>query len=234
MTLSKKFGKILEYRIRSIEVKIRLDRKVYLPSAASICLARNLKNVEGARVLDLGTGSGFLAILASKLGAREVIATDVSERALRAARENVALNVVKNVDLRLGSLYEPVKGECFDLIVCNPPMTPSRDPLPSYTWGGSDGRAVLDKVIVGAPEHLRNGGRLLIPVISLVGVGEAFKLMREVGLRPRALDYIVHPFGKTLRKLIGYLSRLPDAEYVYDGFGRPCWRLVVFEAVKGG
>ena len=93
---------------------------------------------------------------------------------------------------------------------------------------------ILDKVISGAPEHLREDGRLLIPVISLVGVGRAVRLMHKVGLKPRAVDYMVHPFGKTLRKLIGYLSRLPDAEYVYDGFGGPCWRLVVFEAVKGG
>jgi len=230
----KRFGKILEYRIQSAEVKIRLDRKVYLPSAASICLARNLRNVRGARVLDLGTGSGFLAILASKLGARKVVATDISERALRAARKNAVLNMVENIDFRLGFLYAPVKGECFDLIVCNPPMTPSRDPLPRYTWGGADGRMILDKVISGAPEHLREDGRLLIPVISLVGVGRAIRLMREVGLKPRAVDYMVHPFGKTLRKLISYLSRLPDAEYVYDGFGRPCWRLIVFEAVKSG
>ncbi|MCD6312596.1 MAG: methyltransferase [Thaumarchaeota archaeon] len=234
MTSQRSSDRILEYRIQSTDVKIRLNKKIYMPSAASISLARNLRKVEGARVLDLGTGSGFLAILASKLGAREVVATDISERALRDARKNAILNMVENIDFRLGSLYEPVKGEHFDLIVCNPPMTPSKIQLQRYTWGGADGRIVLDKVISEAPEHLREGGRLLIPVISLVGVGRTFRLMREVGLKPRAIDYVVHPFGKTLRKLLGYLSGLPDAEYVYDEFGRPCWRLIVFEAVKGG
>lgn len=234
MTPQRNSGKILEYRIQSAEIKIRLNRKIYMPSAASISLARNLRNVRGARVLDLGTGSGFLAILASKLGAKEVVATDISERALRDAQKNAILNTVENIDFRLGSLYEPVEGECFDLIVCNPPMTPSKIPLPRYTWGGADGRMILDMAISEAPDHLREGGRLLIPVISLVGVGRTFRLMRDVGLKPRAVDYVVHPFGNTLRKLLDYLSCLPDAEYIYDGFGRPCWRLIVFEAVKGG
>lgn len=224
--------RIAEYRIGPISIKIRVDRKVYMPSAATLCLARNLRVVSGSRVLDLGTGSGFLAILASKLGAGEVVATDISERAIEAARQNALLNSADNIDFRLGSLYEPVKGECFDLIVCNPPMTPSKTPLPRYTWGGADGRAILDEVIRGAPAHLKSGGRLLIPAISLVGIGRTYRLILESGLRARVLDYLVHPFGKRLTELIRYLSSLPDADYVYDSHGRPCWRLLVFEAFR--
>lgn len=225
-------GRIIEYRIGSTSVRLRIDRKVYMPSAATLCIAKNLRIEKGSRVLDLGTGSGFLAILASKLGAGEVIATDISARAIQVARINAMLNSVDNIDFRLGSLYEPVKGERLDFIVSNPPMTPSKTPLPRYTWGGANGREILDKVINNAPNHLRSGGRLLIPVISLVGIGKTYRLMVNSGFEVRVLDYLVHPFGKRLIGLLDYLQSLPDADYIYDSYGRPCWRLIIFEGIR--
>lgn len=225
-------GRIIEYRIGSTSVRLRIDRKVYMPSAATLCIAKNLRIEKGSRVLDLGTGSGFLAILASKLGAGEVIATDISARAIRVARINAMLNSVDNIDFRLGSLYEPVRGERLDFIVSNPPMTPSKTPLPRYTWGGANGREILDEVISNAPNHLRSGGRLLIPVISLVGIGKTYRLMVNSGFEVRVLDYIVHPFGKRLIGLLDYLQSLLDADYIYDSYGRPCWRLIIFEGIR--
>ncbi|HDD39877.1 MAG TPA: methyltransferase domain-containing protein [Nitrososphaeria archaeon] len=223
----------LEYRVRGIAIKLHKDSKVYSPSVATLLIAENLRNVEGAEVLDLGTGSGFLAILAAKLEAKKVVATDISSRALRVARKNASLNnVEKKIEFRFGNLYQPVEDECFDLIICNPPMTPSRMPVPRFTWGGRDGRAVLDKVIEGAPRHLKKNGRLIVSVVSLVGIGESVKLMEKMGLRPEVLDYCIYPFGKTLIRLIDHLKTLPNADYVFDGSGRPCWRLVVFEAIK--
>ena len=225
-------GRIIEYIIGSARIRIMADRKVYMPSAATLCLARNMRIESGSRVMDLGTGSGFLAILASKLGAGEVVATDISARAIRAAKSNAILNSADNIDFRLGSLYEPVIGEKFDLIVSNPPMTPSKNPLPRYTWGGADGREVLDRVIRGAVDHLRSGGRLLIPVISLVGIGRTYRLMADAGFNVKVLDYLTHPFGKRLMKLLDYLRSLPYADYVYDSYGRLCWRLLVLEGVR--
>ncbi|MCS7132343.1 MAG: methyltransferase [Aigarchaeota archaeon] len=223
---------LLEYDVRGVNIKLYKDLKVYPPSTATLLIAEYLENLEDRYILDLGTGSGFLAILASKLGARKVIATDISPRALERARENARLNRVENVEFRLGDLYDPVKGESFDLIICNPPMTPSKTPVPRYTWGGIDGRAILDRVIKGAPKYLNKNGRLMISVISLAGISESARLMESVGLIPKVLDYCTHPFGKRLMKLIDYLKNLPNADYVFDGVGRPCWRLVVFEAVK--
>ncbi|MCD6592121.1 MAG: 50S ribosomal protein L11 methyltransferase, partial [Thaumarchaeota archaeon] len=118
---SRECAGVMEYRIGSQLVRIRVNRKVYMPSVATILLARNLREVKGLDVLDLGTGSGILAILASKLGARRVVATDISRRAISAAIDNARLNGVDNIEFRLGSLYEPVRGEVFDLIICNPP-----------------------------------------------------------------------------------------------------------------
>jgi len=223
--------RIATFKVRGIEIKLVKDRKIYMPSAATKLIAENLHDVDGLRVLDLGTGSGILAILASKLGARSVVATDVSERAIRIARRNAEINHVE-IDFRAGDLFEPVEDELFDLIISNPPMTPSPTQLPRFTWGGVDGRLVLDRVIDGAPNHLRRGGRLLIPVVSLVGIGRAYQALLERGLTPRILDYQVHPFGKTLHRLLNHLKSLPDSDYFYDHLGRACWRIVLFEAIK--
>lgn len=221
------------FKVKGIEIKLLQVSKVYKPSAATKLIAENLPEMEGLNVLDLGTGSGVLAILSSKLGASHVVATDVLRRALRTAEVNLRLNNVSNVELRLGSLYNPIRREeRFDVIVSNPPMTPSPNPLPRYTWGGIDGRAVLDSVIKNAAHYLRNGGKLIIPVVSLVGIGETFRLMREMGFKVRVLDYSTHPFGSTLLRLKDYLRKLPNADYFYDQYGKPKWRIVLFEGVK--
>ena len=66
------------------------------------------------RALDIGTGSGVQAMLSAR-HARDVVATDVNARALAFTELNAALNGFTNIDCRLGSLFEPVAGETFDV-----------------------------------------------------------------------------------------------------------------------
>jgi len=112
---------------------------------------------EGERALDLGTGSGVQALWAARHAAR-VVGTDTNARALNFAELNARLNGVRNVEFRQGSLYEPVAGESFDLIVANPPfvISPSRDY--EYRDSGMGGDTVSERVLRGAPERLREGG----------------------------------------------------------------------------
>jgi methylase of polypeptide subunit release factors len=111
--------------------------------------------------LDLGTGCGILALHASRHSGR-VIATDISERALAYARFNAAINGIRTIEFRLGSLFEPVTGERFDHIVSNPPfvITPRGTGVPSYEYrdGGRVGDAIVAEVIAGAADHLEPGG----------------------------------------------------------------------------
>lgn len=69
-------------------------------------------------VVDVGTGSGILAIAASKLGAKRVLATDISDEAMTAAQENIALNHLANISLQKTSLLKKISGK-FDIIVAN-------------------------------------------------------------------------------------------------------------------
>ncbi|PZE80681.1 SAM-dependent methyltransferase [Curtobacterium sp. MCBD17_032] len=113
------------------------------------------------RVLDLGTGCGIQAMHARRF-ADEVVATDISVRALDVARFNAQLNGVDGIDFRRGSLFEPVAGERFDRIVSNPPfvITPRREGVPAYEYrdGGMVGDALVETVLRGLAEHLAPGG----------------------------------------------------------------------------
>lgn len=126
--------------------------------------------------LDLGTGCGILAMYAATHADR-VVATDLSERAYAFARFNFALNEL-DIDLRLGSLFEPLAGataraagdtdsERFDLIVSNPPfvITPNslRDGgVVEYRDAGRTGDELVREVVTGAGVHLNEGGRALM------------------------------------------------------------------------
>ncbi|ROP61264.1 methyltransferase [Curtobacterium sp. ZW137] len=113
------------------------------------------------RVLDLGTGCGIQAMHARRF-ADEVVATDISRRALDIARFNAQLNGIDGIDFRFGSLFEPVAGERFDRIVSNPPfvITPRTEGVPSYEYrdGGMVGDALVETVLTGLEEHLEPGG----------------------------------------------------------------------------
>lgn len=79
-------------------------------------LEKYIKNDD--EVLDIGTGSGILAITASKLGAKKVIGVDLDEVAVSAARENVSVNGLTNIDIIHGNLIDVIKGQS-NIIVAN-------------------------------------------------------------------------------------------------------------------
>ncbi|MCW4384789.1 methyltransferase [Salinibacterium sp. SYSU T00001] len=112
-------------------------------------------------VLDLGTGCGIQALHASR-HARRVVATDISVRALELARVNASLAAIDSIEFREGSLFEPVEGERFDLIVSNPPfvITPRQDGVPSYEYrdAGLVGDELVATVVRGVAAHLTPGG----------------------------------------------------------------------------
>ncbi|WP_255513531.1 methyltransferase [Homoserinibacter sp. GY 40078] len=113
------------------------------------------------RALDLGTGCGIQALHARRF-ARTVVATDISERALRYAQLNALLNGIDGIEFRHGDLFEPVEGERFDRIVSNPPfvITPRTEGVPAYEYrdGGREGDALVAAVVAGVARHLAPGG----------------------------------------------------------------------------
>lgn len=123
-----------------------------------------------ARVLEIGTGSGAVAVtLASERPALRITATDVSSEALSVAVGNAeALGVAGRIRFLAGDLYAPVEDERFDLIVSNPPYVSDsrRGSLPpelshepeTALFAGADGLAVLEPLVRAGAAHLVAGG----------------------------------------------------------------------------
>jgi SAM-dependent methyltransferase len=135
-----------------------MDDHVLGVGGASLTLASVAIRTPVTRALDLGTGSGIQALHASTHAAR-VTATDTSARALEFARFNAALAGV-DLDLRHGSLLEPVAGERFDLIVSNPPfvITPPGAPSFEYRDGGLPGDSLMGTLVRSLGGALTPGG----------------------------------------------------------------------------
>jgi SAM-dependent methyltransferase len=110
-----------------------------------------------ATALDLGCGNGVQALLAARHSER-VVATDVNPRALAVTAFNAALNGVGNIECRQGSLFEPVAGERFGLILSNPPYVISPDSALTYRDSGLRPGLLCRRLVGDVPDHLVEGG----------------------------------------------------------------------------
>jgi release factor glutamine methyltransferase len=162
------------------------DKRALIPRPETEELVELLVKMEwpgGARMLDVGTGSGVIALsLAALWQDAEVYAVDVSEDALSLARENAArLELADRVRFAVSDLVTSVNG-VFDLIVANLPYVPAAD-RPTLTrevlrdpetalFGGPAGDEIIRRLIVAAPAHLKPGGMLALEI----GIGQAAAL----------------------------------------------------------
>lgn len=156
----------VDYRLRDGDVVIEIDPGMAFGTGQHPTTAMCLRLLEefvsdGSAVLDLGCGSGILAIAAARLGATRILAVDTDPQAVSATRENVAANNVSGrIEVREGSL-EPRAGERFDIVVAN-----------------ISGLA-LERLASAVHASLTNGGRLIASGFleeSVPAVKQAFDL----------------------------------------------------------
>ncbi|MBD0712118.1 transferase [Streptomyces sp. CBMA291] len=124
---------------------------------ASTTLAGITVRTPVAAALDLGTGSGIQALHAAQHATR-VTATDLNPRALDFTRLTLALSGAQEAELRTGSLFEPVDGTTYDLIVSNPPFVISPGARLTYRDGGMGGDDLCRTLVQEAGERLNDGG----------------------------------------------------------------------------
>ncbi|MFC3689567.1 DUF7059 domain-containing protein [Aquipuribacter hungaricus] len=136
------------------------DHVLGVGAASTTLVEAVVPPLRGQRCLDVGAGSGVQSLHLLRTGA-QVVATDVSARACSFARVTAALNGLQ-LDVREGSLLDPVPGERFDRVVANLPfvVTPRRDDVPTYTYrdAGMAGDDVVRQMLLRAPHHLAEGG----------------------------------------------------------------------------
>lgn len=171
--------------------RITILPHVYVPADRSVpamfAPARDL--MANRRVLDMGTGTGILALLAARLGAASVVATDSNPWAVRNARLN-AERLGLDVDVRgPADLFDAVAGERFDTIMFNAPWI-TGEPRTLYDTANFDpGQRVIGGFLRGASGHLAPGGAVLLQysdVSQRKGGGSLDRLaalVQECGMR---------------------------------------------------
>ena len=166
---------------------------VYEPAEDTFLLAEFLLVNKNDFVLDMGTGCGILGILAAKK-ARAVVAVDINPHAVGCAKMNVKLNGVEGkVDILRGDLFQPIKeGEGFDIILFNAPYLPSGSDE-EKTWvekawaGGLDGRELIDRFLLKAPNYLKMKGKILLVQSTLSNVDKTLKTLEKAGLKAKII-----------------------------------------------
>ncbi|MFF9149087.1 HemK2/MTQ2 family protein methyltransferase [Streptomyces sp. NPDC014861] len=188
---------------------------VYRPQADTRLLAAALAQEEVGpltHVLEIGTGTGALALHAARRGAAAVTAVDVSWPAVVTARMNARLH---RLPLRVlhGDFAERTHGRSFDLIVTNPPYVPAPGPRPpargpERAWdAGPDGRLVIDRVCGSAGALLRPGGVLLMVHSGLCGAEATVDRLTREGLSAAIAARASVPWGPVLRSRRDWLER---------------------------
>jgi release factor glutamine methyltransferase len=170
------------------EMRIETCDYVYAPSDDTFLLADHLLINSGDRVLEIGTGTGLVAMNAS-VKAAQVIATDINPHAVECAKKNIQRNDIHNLQVINGDLFQPVQGEKFDLILFNTPYLPSDeddvvgDDLDAAWDGGPDGRRVIDLFLNEVKDYLNDGGRVQLVQSSLSDNEKTCERLQEMGFK---------------------------------------------------
>jgi release factor glutamine methyltransferase len=203
-----------------LELEITPDVLIPRPDTETLVenvlqLSRNSPGFEAPRILELCTGSGCISIaIASRMKNANILATDISEKALAVAQRNVARHNLSNqIALVQGDLFDALKDivdpQPFNLILANPPYIPSgqiaqldrnvRDYEPRQALdGGPDGLTFLRRIVMGARERLLPGGRFFLEIafdqseqalglLADVPDFDEVKVLKDTAANPRVL-----------------------------------------------
>lgn len=146
---------------------------VYPPGLDSYTLARGMIRERAESTLDLCTGNGIQAIIASRYSDK-VTGIDINPRAINFARFNALLNQVDNITFIEGNLYEPVKNETFDRILTNPPLVSAPLQKVCLPEGEKSGEVVMQRMVEGIPNHLNDGGYAQVVSILMFNEGKNY------------------------------------------------------------
>lgn len=163
----------LPFLVTSDTLIPRPETELLVEQTLQLLPAETLPNEPTQTVLDLGTGSGVIALaLAKERPHWQLTATDASFAALRIAEKNARRLKLDNVQFVYGSWYAPLAGQRYHAIISNPPYIADRDPHlsqgdvrfePSTALvSGNDGLDDIRAIVAGAPAHLHHGGWLLL------------------------------------------------------------------------
>jgi release factor glutamine methyltransferase len=138
---------------------------MYEPREDSFLIKRHIKEFckSKSTILDIGTGSGILAIEGSK-HVKQVIAVDIDPKTISQIRK---LHLPKNIKILQSNLFSRIKKQKFDLIVFNPPYIPTEKIKYTDLDGGKNGTEVIEPFLKDAKQFLKPSGKILLLTSSL-------------------------------------------------------------------
>ncbi len=171
------------FEVGNISLQLDIPAGVYAPSDDTQMLAeaalREIVPLAMGRpihVLEIGCGSGAVSLALAKAGkCKSIMACDISEEAVKAAKRNAAKNKIKaKIEFVVSNLFSAIPtSKKFDFILFNPPYLPTaatdkvKGKLNAALDGGKDGLKTVQPFLERAGAHMNKGGRILLVVSSL-------------------------------------------------------------------
>ena len=164
------------YALQVAGCNITVDPFVFPPASEHSISSRGVYQqlgkefVYGKSVLDLGTGSGILGIVAAKNGARQVDASDFSRDALKCATKNARQNNV-NMNFYLSDMFDNIPRANYDLIIANLPILPMLIPDPTFLSLFDPAYSCHKRLFAQSPQYLARNGNILMCTANLIQSG---------------------------------------------------------------
>lgn len=216
------------FRYSTREFTIRLDPKVASPNYYTDILIEHLKslNLEGKVVLDAGSGTGIISLLAlTVLNAAFVWAIDIDADAIALTRENCLRNGcdLSRIHFIQADIREFDPPETLDVVIANPPQIPTPDVACGPCSGGVTGREVMEALLQFSSRALGSGGFLIMTAADFVGTQELICFSSKLGLNATTIATRICEPGPYTIRFRRHIER--EGYKFHESNDKPCFNL---------
>lgn len=203
-----------KYDIQNIKFELEVNEHIFPPSPHGSFFAENMKINTGESVIDIGTGSGFLGILAAKLGGK-VSATEIDVNSIELAKKNASRNNV-SIDFQQGEYFANFENK-FDVLLVNLPqeivhknyLKAIGEQLSTTIYAGESGNKQLIDFLKTAKNHMTPKSRIYTFLYTLSDYKETLKIMLN-NFNIKILDFETSPAREFVEENLDFYLKLNE------------------------